>query len=383
MHAAPSPHSGVYIHIPFCLKKCPYCDFYSITDLDMIFSFIEAVEKEMGVIDAPPTEVDSVYLGGGTPSILDACDIQRLLDRACDRFRTAADIEITIEANPGTVTGEKLKGYKRAGINRISIGVQSFHDGLLGFLGRIHRADEGVDAFNMARDAGFENIGIDLMFGLPGQTVAMWGDDLETATRLSPEHLSCYMLTYEPGTRMATDLKKRAFTPLSDRAVGDLFDFTGRFLEDNGYCRYEVSNFSTSVHTRSRHNLKYWSRAPYIGLGPSAHSFIDNRRSWNVGSVDTYLERIDAGRLPVAGHEVLDIRQQMIEAVFLGLRCAAGIRVEEFENRFRIDFTRLFGEVSLFYESKGYLISGDGYCRLTPGGMRFADGIARGFIDKL
>ncbi len=380
--AAPSS-LGVYLHIPFCKKKCPYCGFYSITDLGLTDSFIKAAKKEMSLIEIPSAPVDSIYFGGGTPSLLDVCDICVLLDEIRRRFQVAQDVEITLEANPGTLSCEKLLGYQRAGVNRLNIGVQSFQDAMLGFLGRIHEASQGFDAFYAARDAGFQNIGMDLIYGLPGQTPGLWREDLERAIRLSPEHLSCYMLTYEPGTPMEADLKKGAFRPLSESAAADLFDLTGRFLEDRGYFRYEVSNFSISFRTRSRHNLKYWSRDPYIGLGPSAHSFVENRRFWNVRSVEEYLKQVESGRAPVAGMEVLDDRQQMMEAISLGFRCTDGIRVEAFENRFGVDFQGLFKEVILFYESMGYLRFADGRCRLTPKGIRFADGIAQGFVDRL
>ena len=189
------------------------------------------------------------------------------------------------------MTAEKLAGFYQAGVNRINIGVQSFSDFFLGFLSRIHTAKEAIDSFESARSAGFDNIGLDLIYGLPGQTERMWQADLQAAIDLRPEHLSCYMLTYEPGTRMERNLRNNIFRPLSDKTVGQLYEFTVQYLEDNGYCQYEVSNFSTSHQTRSRHNQKYWTHAPYIGLGPSAHSFMENQRSWNVRSLEVYLDK--------------------------------------------------------------------------------------------
>jgi oxygen-independent coproporphyrinogen III oxidase len=374
---------GIYLHIPFCKKKCPYCGFYSVTDLNLAVPFIKALMKEMGIIELPPIPVDTIYFGGGTPSLLDVCDIQTLLDEIGRRFQTADEVEITLEANPGTVTLEKLVEYKQAGINRLNLGVQSFCDAMLRFLGRIHNSGQALEAFHMARAAGFQNIGMDLIYGIPGQTPDLWRADLKQAVALCPEHLSCYMLTYEPGTPLEADLQKGAFRPLSENAVADLFDLTARFLEDNGYARYEVSNFSISAATRSRHNLKYWRRVPYIGLGPAAHSFVENRRSWNVRSLRDYLKKIESGRHPMAGMELLDRRQQMMEAISLGFRCADGIGVDAFESLFKVDFRKMFAEINRIYESEGYLCVANGCCRLTPKGMRFADAIARGFVDRL
>ncbi len=274
------------------------------------------------------------------------------------------------------------------GINRINIGVQSFSDFFLGFLSRIHTAKEAIDSFESARSAGFDNIGLDLIYGLPGQTERMWQADLQAAIDLRPEHLSCYMLTYEPGTRMERNLRNNFFQPLSDKTVGQLYEFTVQYLEDNGYGQYEVSNFSTSHQTRSKHNQKYWTHAPYIGLGPSAHSFMANQRSWNIRSLEVYLDKTGQGQLPVEDTEELDLKQLMMEALYLRLRCVDGFSIPEFEKRFDVDFTQLFGAVVSAYESEGYFEISDNQsrsskCRLTRKGMLFADSIASRFIDLI
>jgi oxygen-independent coproporphyrinogen-3 oxidase len=375
--------TGIYIHVPFCVKKCSYCDFYSITDLEKIPSFVHALALEIKMTDALPSDVNTIYIGGGTPSLLDPEKVEYFIDAIYNRFCVISSPEVTMEINPGTVTHKKLTGYRKAGINRINIGVQSFSDQFLSFLSRIHTVDEAVSCVKMARRAGFENIGLDLIYGLPEQTEKLWQSDLESAIKLKPEHLSCYMLTYEPGTPMTKDLINKRFKALSENDTSELFDFTSQFLEENGYLHYEVSNFASSRKTRSIHNRKYWFHAPYIGFGPAAHSFIDNRRYWNVRSVNTYMQRIQTGKRPVAETETLDPKQQMMEVIYLRLRCAEGICMADFESRFNVCFNQLFGHVVDLFEPKGFIKIVDGHCRLTPSGMRFSDSIAARFIEEI
>ncbi|MFZ2631648.1 MAG: radical SAM family heme chaperone HemW [Desulfosalsimonadaceae bacterium] len=375
---------GIYIHVPFCVRKCGYCDFYSVPDLNSIPAYVQAVVREMALVEGASVRVDSLYFGGGTPSLLEPVQVSQLVDAVCRRFDVADDTEITLEVNPGTVSLEKLSGYRRAGVNRLNIGVQSFRDASLGFLSRIHTADQAVQCVEMARSAGFDNIGLDLIYGLPGQTAHQWESDLKAAVDFHPEHLSCYMLTYEPGTRLTLDLKENRFQALPEGAVGALYEVTVGYLADNGMRQYEVSNFSTATVTRSRHNQKYWVHAPYIGLGPSAHSFMNNRRRWNVRSVDGYLQQIQLGRSPTEGSECLDRQQLMMEAIYLGLRCVDGIGISGFENRFHVDFKTLFGPLlTEEYASDGYLEVANGRCRLTRRGMLFSDSIAARFIQRI
>ena len=299
---------GIYVHVPFCVKKCDYCDFYSCTDLEKIQVYVDSLIHEMTMRTDLSFSSDTLYFGGGTPSLLQPDQIQALLKAVADRFQLSQNTEITIEANPGTVTAEKLAGFYQAGVNRINIGVQSFSDFFLGFLSRIHTAKEAIDSFEAARSVGFDNIGLDLIYGLPGQTERMWQADLDAAIDLRPEHLSCYMLTYESGTRMERNLRNHLFQPLSDKSVGRLYEFTVQYLEDNGYGQYEVSNFSTSHQTRSKHNQKYWTHSPYIGLGQSAHSLTGKKRSWNARSLEVYLDKTGQGHFPVEDTEELDFK---------------------------------------------------------------------------
>lgn len=374
---------GIYIHVPFCVKKCAYCDFYSVTDLDKIPIYIQSVVEEAGWGEELPSTVDSIYFGGGTPSLLEPGQVRQVMDAVCRRFDVSANVEITLEVNPGTVSFEKLSGYHQAGVNRLNIGVQSFRDASLAFLSRIHKVDQAIQCVEMARSAGFDNIGLDLIYGLPGQTVQQWESDLQAAVGLHPEHLSCYMLTYESGAPLTSDLKKGRFKALPEGSVGRLFDITVAYLADNGLPQYEVSNFSTSKETRSRHNQKYWIHAPYIGLGPSAHSFMNNCRRWNVRSLEGYLRQIQSNQPPTEGSECLDRHQLMMEAVYLGLRCVDGIGISGFENRFDADFKALFGPLITEYGLDEYLEVANGRCRLTRRGMLFSDYIASRFIDLI
>ncbi|MGD9044440.1 MAG: radical SAM family heme chaperone HemW [Desulfobacterales bacterium] len=373
-----SKNAGLYIHIPFCVRKCPYCDFYSVTDLTLKPRFLKALITEMELVSTEGLSFDTVYIGGGTPSVCESDEIDRMITHAFESFEILADAEITIEVNPGTVNLEQLTGFRKAGINRINIGVQSFQQTNLDFLGRIHSIDDAGQALIFAREAGFDKVGIDLIFGLPGQSMKDWLLDLQQAVDFQPAHLSCYMLTFENGTPMNLDLKLGRFQQLSEDGVRVLFESTIEFLEDNGYFQYEISNFAmeedrgTNV---SRHNLKYWTLAPYIGLGPSAHSYIDSRRHWNVASAGQYITAIESGQLPVADQELLTLEQQRIEVIYLGLRMTSGIDLRFFKNKFGVGFIETHKEVVAELEKDNYIEATKSHCALTRKGRAYLDSI--------
>ncbi|MBW2590125.1 MAG: radical SAM family heme chaperone HemW [Deltaproteobacteria bacterium] len=373
---------GIYVHIPFCVKKCPYCDFYSITDTSLKKRFISAVISEMNMICNLPFKFDTLYIGGGTPSILETELIIGIIETAHSLYKLLPDSEITIEVNPGTVKPEKLKEYKDAGVNRISIGAQSFQERNLNFLGRIHTGEDADLTIKWARDAGFDNIGIDLIYGIPGQTRESWICDLEQTVSYKPEHLSCYMLTYEPGTPMERDRQKGLFEPLDEEMVGELFTTSIELLVGKGYAQYEISNFASEKNLRSHHNQKYWSFEPYIGLGPSAHSYIEPRRCWNKASVTAYIKDLEEGRLPIEGQEVLNREQMMTESIFLGLRKTDGIDVSEFNSRFDENFFKIFGEQIDDFEEKGLIVTNQTSCALTVKGMLFLDSITSMLVSQ-
>jgi len=379
-----SKSGGIYIHIPFCIRKCDYCDFYSITDFSLIPDFVSALIREMGMMsfhaDFP---CDTLYLGGGTPSVLKPEQIRRILEAAFEYFDLRSQAEITLEANPGTLSPESLREFRNMGINRLNIGVQSFSDENLAFLGRIHTAQDAALALKSAEKAGFDNMGLDLIYALPGQSEKDWRADMEQALAFAPAHLSCYMLTYESGTRLTQKMEKGIFSPLEEESSGNLFEFTVNFLESKGYAQYEISNFARSPELQSLHNRKYWSFAPYIGLGPAAHSFLPPQRRWNCRSVTAYIDLLKQNILPEAGKEFLTSEQQMLEAVYLGLRKKEGILIREFEKRFAVCFDDLFGELRKELKKKGFLETDAARCALSVPGMRFLDSITSLFADQI
>lgn len=374
---------GLYVHIPFCIRKCPYCDFYSITDLSLKEVFIKALMSEMRMLCDFSFLFDTIYIGGGTPSVLTAEDIGKIIEAACRFFKISANVEITVEVNPGAADQERFAGYKSAGINRINIGAQSFQETNLEFLGRIHSEKDINPAVKRARKAGFDNIGLDLIYGIPGQTKKSWLLDLQKAVDLKPEHLSCYMLTYESGTPMYKDRQEARFCPLPDNLVSDMFVSTIEFLSANNYVQYEISNFALVKSDKradkrdnmSKHNRKYWLSAPYIGLGPSAHSFVEPVRYWNTRSVIKYIKDVNGGRLPIEGNEVLSREQQMIEAISLGLRMTDGIKTDAFDKKFDVSFKKIFAETLRYLEEDGLIRLTENRCLLTRKGMLFADSI--------
>ena len=378
------PPAGLYIHIPFCRRKCGYCDFYSVTDTVLAAEFLTALETEMRLRADRSLDFDTIYIGGGTPSVLRADDIRRILNAVENTFDVRPDAEITLEVNPGTVTPPMLRELRAAGINRISIGVQSFQDRNLEFLGRIHSARDAAATLRGAREGGIARIGLDLIYGLPGQTVAAWLNDLRQALHFAPDHLSCYSLTYEPGTPLFDDLGANRFEAAADAAVAELFLNTAEFLQDHGFEHYEISNFARGRGARSRHNCKYWSlTAAYIGLGPSAHSFVAPERRWNRPDVGFYIQTLSNGELPLEARETLTRSQMMIEAVYLGLRQSRGIDVEAFETWFGIDFEDIFGTVLARCEERGLLQMTPGNCRLTLRGMLLLDAVAAELVEKI
>ena len=385
MEAMPDKPAGLYVHIPFCLRKCRYCDFYSISDLSQTPGFLAALKQEMQMNSGTSLVFDTLYIGGGTPSALAPEAIGQIIETASRYFSIAFDAEITLEVNPGTVTLDNLSEYRKFGVNRLNIGVQSFDDNNLRFLGRLHSGSDARLSVERARRAGFNNIGLDLIFGLPGQDKTNWLSDLTAAVDIEPEHLSCYMLTCEPGTPLGRDVKTGRIRLTAEGVVLDLFNTTIHFLTSRSFLHYEVSNFARMAGPNheprtSRHNLKYWSFAPYIGLGPSAHSFIEPERYWNHRSVATYVRQIEAGSSAMAEKERLTKEQMMIEAIYLGFRTTRGIDLDEFKAKFDIGFTQTFFKTIAELETRGMIKMNEGHCALTRKGLLVIDSIASMFI---
>jgi oxygen-independent coproporphyrinogen III oxidase len=365
--------AGLYIHVPFCRSKCAYCDFYSITDGSQAGNYLNAVSREMEFHRDFAPCFDTVYIGGGTPSCLPPRQLTEILCSVRESFAIAPDCEITVEINPGDVDHARMGELHDTGVNRVSIGVQSFDDGVLRFLGRRHDGLDGRLAIEAARNAGFHNLGIDLIYGVPGQSFELWQATLETALRFEPEHLSCYELTLEEGTplhRRITD--DRISLPGEEEGLR-FFSMTSDFLEGRGYTHYEVSNFARHRSLVSRHNHKYWDHTPYLGLGPAAHSFKGNRRWWNHRSLELYLRDVENGIPPTGGQESLAPDELLLEALYFGFRTIRGIHGPDFTERYGLDLFREKGPALRSLRDEGLVnLTGD---ILTPTrrGLALAD----------
>lgn len=366
---------GLYIHIPFCLSKCAYCDFYSVTQTEKMPPFIRSLRQEMSLYRGLFDPFDTIYLGGGTPSLLGIDQIETILNAIYATFTIADDAEITCEANPGDLTPEVSRALRSAGINRLTIGVQSFDNGVLTFLGRRHDTAGATAAIENARKAGFENIGLDLIYGVPGQELRSWLETLKSALSFSPEHLSCYQLTLEPSTPLGEKYRSGAVALPDDDLLYEFFMETSRTLEEAGYIHYEVSNFARGTEWTSRHNSKYWNHTPYLGLGPAAHSFSGTRRWWNCRSLDRYIEIADRGIPPIGGSELLTREQLRLERLYLGLRTREGIDLEDFAKRHGCDLLQRKDRVLPQLIEDGLLEISTNHLRPTLRGLAVSDSL--------
>lgn len=323
------PRPGLYLHIPFCSAICPYCDFAVLTGgPEMRARFVEHLLAEIRMWRADRDlfpEIDTIYFGGGTPSALAPEQIARILDAARENLSIHEDASIFFEANPEDVTPESARAWRDLGVRMLSLGIQSFDAEALRFLGRRHTPDEARRSVEIAREAGFEIVSIDLIYGLPEQPPETLHRTLAETVALRPDHISCYQLTIHEGTPFGFRLARGKMAELPEAAQADLFLATHRFLAGHGYPGYEVSNFARSPEHQSRHNRKYWDHTPYLGLGPSAHSFSGHRRWWNERKIKPYQSRIEAGERPTAGSEDLTVSDLAVEALMLGFRTAEGI----------------------------------------------------------
>ena len=330
--------AGIYIHIPFCKTRCKYCDFFSTTHLEKRSQYVEALLEEMkdrvAIAHSEASNspqgvqypISTIYIGGGTPSTLEVEQLRRLGEEV---IRLAGDEakgerrEITLEANPGDITLEKATAWRAIGINRLSMGIQSFDDDLLRLIGRRHTAEQARKAVAIAQAAGFDNISIDLMYALPSQTMEQWQRDVAEALQLGVQHISTYGLIYEEGTVLTALLERGHITPVDEDTEIQMYDYLVEQLTANGFEHYEVSNFALP-NRRSKHNSNYWNDTPYIGLGAGAHSYDGTVRSWNISDVDAYIEQAMAHHLQPE-QEILTEEQRHTERVMLGLRTNQGI----------------------------------------------------------
>lgn len=404
----------LYLHIPFCERKCAYCDFLSApADLPVRISYIKKLQEEIAYYGAQYGEyqVSSIFFGGGTPTILEGYQLAAILETVKEHFNITTDAEITVECNPGTLTAGKAEKLVQAGFNRLSMGLQSADDRELQLLGRIHNFAQFLESYDLARKAGFQNINVDLMSALPGQTLKSWQDTLQKVTALRPEHISAYSLIIEEGTpfyeRFAEDERIREegghprLLPEED-VERQMYELTETFLHTKGYERYEISNYAKPGY-ECRHNCGYWTRKDYLGLGLGASSLVEHQRFQNTSELKTYLEQEYSPQcegqheriaetiqlqeetgLTQTGHhihiETLDKKSEMEEFMFLGLRLMAGISRQQFEKKFQVTLNSVYGEVLRKLKGEQLIEEVAGYVRLTEHGIDVSNYVLAEFL---
>jgi len=377
---------SLYLHIPYCEKKCLYCDFYSIENMDSVERFLGALEKEVAMTAAEyagKESFETIFFGGGTPSLLPPSTLERILGKLHSGFRVDANAEVTVETNPGTADLEKLRAYRSLGVNRLSIGIQSFHPDELKFLSRIHTAKEAADCVENAYRAGFENINVDLIFSLPKQTLDRWKENLQRAARLQPKHISAYSLIVEEHTPLYAMVQDGRVKPLSEKKDSAMYETTLEMMAKFGYDQYEVSNFARPGFA-CRHNKNYWNHSNYLGFGPSAHSFwkdhqTGGRRWWNARSIAQYCDAVHKGTSAAAGSEVVDKEKMFSEAVFLGLRTGE-LSVTTLQQLYGIDMLEAKGEKLKLYSDEQLLHIDNRRIALTRKGFMVCDAIAESLL---
>ena len=376
--------NGIYIHFPYCVHKCSYCDFYSIENLNSRNKFVQNLCFEIAKYreqNGNKIKADTLFIGGGTPSLMKPHHIEKIFETLHQNIDFANDSEMTMECNPGTIDVKYMSVYKDMGINRISFGVQSFIERDLKFLERIHSPGDVGLAIDIARNAGFENLSIDLMFALPNQSLDDWRYNLERAVELETNHISAYSLIYEPGTPLYEEYISGKIQPQSDDKDAELYEITNEVLSKAGFQQYEVSNYA-KPDFKCKHNLKYWSGSEYFGFGPSAHSYINKKRYWNYRSNQKYFELLEKNEFPVEGYEDLSEKQILFEKIYLGLR-AEGLNIDELKQSYNID---LYDENENFInnlKSEGLLNFNNGVIKLTNKGYFVGDNITVEFAKTL
>lgn len=338
---------GIYLHIPFCRRRCKYCDFITYAGKEELMpqyvaALISELQHQAKNLKDLPAQVDTVFFGGGTPSLLKPAWVKDLIDCIRTEYGLAEDVEISLEANPGTLSVLYTAKIVEAGVNRLSIGVQSFISRELALLGRIHNPSQAVDAIHFARRAGFSNISLDLMFGIPGQSLTDWQANLQRALSLQPDHLSLYSLILEPGTQLFEDVRSGKLQVVSEDLSADMYELSMDMLFDEGFSHYEISNWSRGEFCEAQHNKIYWKNEPYLGVGAGAHSSINGLRTANTPAIEEYVRRLtaipfhSASTFPAADETLnLDLYTVQQETMMLGMRLTReGVSAFEFENRF-------------------------------------------------
>ena len=372
---------GLYVHVPFCAAICNYCNFNrGLFDAGLKDRYLSAVVGEIQSA-ADGSAADTVFFGGGTPSLLEPDEISQILDACRDSFALDPGAEITLEANPETVTLERLAGFREAGINRVSFGVQSFRDDELQRLSRLHSAGRAREAFGMARAAGFDNISLDLMMWLPQQSVGQWLESVDALIDVGPDHASLYLLEIYPNAPLRDAMARGQWSVAPDDDAADMYGRAMERLEAAGYRQYEISNVSRP-RREARHNIKYWTDGEWLGFGPGAHSTRGGVRWKNLSATGDYAAAVEAGRTPVSERRLLSRQEALEESLFMGLRLAAGLDLELIESRYGCSVWRQFGEQLQPFIDSGLLIYDGARLRLTRAGMLMANEVMAVFINS-
>jgi oxygen-independent coproporphyrinogen III oxidase len=367
--------SGIYFHIPFCKTRCNYCDFYKSTNLSNIQLFVQAIKVEMNLRCSflNDTIIQTIYLGGGTPSLLSFSDIDGLIREVFKTFTVHPDVEITLEANPDDLSAEYLEILRTIGINRLSIGIQSFSDADLKLMGRRHNSEQAINAVKTAQKIGFNNISVDLIYGIPGMSIQQWKTNLKTVFDLGIQHLSAYHLTYHENTSFGDKLQKRVILEVEEEDSLLQFEELICCAEDNGFIHYEISNFAVSGFY-SKHNTSYWNQTEYLGLGPSAHSFNKKTRYWNISDVRKYLAELDDGKI-LGETEVLTQNDRFNDYIITGLRTIWGIDIDYIFNEFGEEFYSQVEKVTAKYFPLGKVKKEKNWVQITKNGIFISDQI--------
>ena len=384
---------GLYIHIPFCKRKCKYCDFISYSNREhLIDRYIECLKyeiRDIGISNLHDYKkglddlinLKTIYIGGGTPSVIDSKYIKEILSEIKQNFKISSDVETTIEVNPGTVNETKLQDYKDAGINRLSIGLQSTNDNTLERIGRIHTYEEFLNTYNLARKIGFRNINVDLMLALPEQNMEELTDGLEKVIELKPEHISIYSLILEEGTTLYKEIEEGKYVLPDDNMERKMYWKTKKMLENTGYIHYEISNFAKKGF-ESKHNLSCWNGEEYIGVGVAAHSYTNNVRYSNIGDIEEYINNFENGKAidNFVFHEKQTNESKMKDYMILGLRKIEGINIDIFKNKFLQNPLYLFRkELEQLINEKLLIVDGN-YIKLTDKGLDLANLVWKEFV---
>lgn len=362
---------SLYIHIPFCISKCYYCDFSSFANMDdKIHLYIHSLIVELSLYKErlKNYSLKTIFIGGGTPSCIDSKYIYKIFEYIYKNFHTSELTEITIEANPGTLNKEKIKVYKEAKINRVSMGVQTLDDALLKTIGRIHDVEDFLRSYEMLRQAHINNINVDLIFGLPNQKIQDVMNSLKKVVELGAPHISHYGLILEENTPLYVLYKEGKISIPDEDDERLMYHKATEYLTHHGYSHYEISNYALPKY-ECKHNLVYWNVLPYLGIGLSSHSNMEGKRFWNTSNINTYIENLEKSNLPIEGEETIDLQTEIGEFCILGLRKIAGINKVEFRERFGIEIEDIYNDIINKHNNNGLITNNDRYIQLTKKGL--------------